>query len=338
MNYNYVIKMESGKIYDVIIAGGGPVGIWAAYYAGFRGLKALLIEASGELGGQAIYLYPEKEITDLPGIPSITGRDLVNNLLAQLRSVDAEVILEAKLISVSSREDVRVAVTSKGTFEGRFLLLTPGVGSFIPNRLGNPEVERFENKGVYYLVKSKEDFRGKKVLIVGGGDSAVDWALELSSIASQVYLAHRRTEFRAAELSLKKAVQKGVKIFVPYVLESVSGNSWVEKAHLRNLADSSTISLDVDAVLLMLGHKLDLSSIKGFNVEMDRDGILVNENCVTSDPRVLAAGDIAAPRNGIKQRLLVVGFAQATTAINYISKALRPEQPTFVHSTAVASN
>lgn len=329
--------MENAK-YDVIIVGGGPIGLWASYYAGFRGMKSLLLEASDVLGGQAIYLYPEKVITDLPGIPAITGKQLVDNLLVQMKSISSEYLLQAKVSAIVSSNGNKVVVTDKGSFEGSYVLLTPGVGNFVPNKLGNPKVEAFEGRGVYYFVKRKEDFKNKRVLIVGGGDSAVDWSLELAGIADKVYLVHRRNEFRAAASNVNRAVQLGVSVITPYTLESLMGNGAVEKAVLRSLNDSSELTLDVDAVLLMLGYKIDLSTVKSLNLELGQDGVLIDVNCVTSDPRILAAGDIATPRGGIKQKLLVVGFAQATTAINYINKMLRPSSPTFVHSTVITSD
>ncbi|MGC8661877.1 MAG: NAD(P)/FAD-dependent oxidoreductase [Nitrososphaeria archaeon] len=328
--------MKNEGIYDVIIIGGGPIGLWASYYAGFRGLRTLLVEASDTLGGQAIYLYPEKEITDLPGIPAITGKKLVDNLVLQMSSVNVDNVLQTKVISILGSNGNKAIITDKGRFEGKYVLLTPGIGNFLPNKLGNPEVEKFENNGVYYYVKNKEDFRNKNVLIVGGGDSAVDWAVEMIGIAQDIYLVHRRNEFRAAEANIKRITQAGVKILTPYVLDSLIGNGKVEKAVLKKITDSSQTTINVDSVLLMLGYKLDLSTIKGWNINIGQDGILVDANCVTNDPKILGAGDIASPRDGIKQKLLVIGFAQATTAINYISKALRPSYPTFIHSTTIS--
>ncbi len=325
--------MEQQGVYDVVIIGGGPIGLWASYYAGFRGLKTLLVEASDALGGQAIYLYPEKVITDLPGIPQITGKGLVDNLVVQMNSMKVDKLLQAKVISILDDSGNKEIITNKGKFTGKYILLTPGLGNFVPNKLGNPEVDKFENNGLYYIVKNKEDFRDKSVLIVGGGDSAVDWAIEMNRIAKEVYLVHRRNEFRAAEANIEKIVNGGVKILTPYVLDSIIGNGRIEKAVLKNVNDSSSKTLNVDAVLMMLGYKLDLSTIKGWNINLTQDGIIIDANCVTSDPRILAAGDIASPKEGIKQKLLVIGFAQATTAVNYISKVLRPSSPTFIHST-----
>ena len=325
--------MINKNIYDVIIIGGGPIGLWSSYYAGFRGLNTLLIEASDALGGQAIYLYPEKEITDLPGIPSITGKKLVENLVLQMNSVATDKVLETKVTSILSENDNKVVITDKGKFEGKFVLLTPGIGNFIPNKLNNPLVERFENNGVYYFVRNKEEFRNKNVLIVGGGDSAVDWTIEMIHLAKAVYLVHRRDEFKAAESNIKRIKEAGVKIYTPFVLDSLIGDGKVEKAVLKKITDGSQSVISVDSVLLMLGYKLDLSTIKGWNIEVGQDGIYIDSNCATNDPKIFAAGDIANPKSGIKQKLLVIGFAQATTAVNYISKTLRPSSPTYVHST-----
>ncbi|MEM0097521.1 MAG: NAD(P)/FAD-dependent oxidoreductase [Conexivisphaerales archaeon] len=325
--------MENQSTYDIIIIGGGPIGLWASYYSGFRGMRTLLVEASDSLGGQAIYLYPEKKITDLPGIPEITGNELVNNLVIQMKSVNVESVLQTKVVSILDNNGNKVIITDKGRFEGKYILLTPGIGNFVPNKLGNSQVERFENNGLYYYVKNKEDFRNKNVLIVGGGDSAVDWAAEMINIAKDVYLVHRRDEFRAAEANIQKVIQGGVKIYTPYTLDSLIGNGKIEKAVLKKITDFSQIAVNVDSVIMMLGYKLDLSTIKGWNINLSQDGILIDPNCRTSDPKIFAAGDIASLKEGIKQKLLVIGFAQATTAVNYISKELRPYNPTFVHST-----
>ena len=329
--------MEKETVYDVIVAGGGPVGIWAAYYSAFRGLNTILLESSESLGGQAVYLYPEKVITDIPGIPAVTGRDLVDRLIQQMNSVDVKSVLNAKVISITKENDIRRVLTSRGDYAGRYVILTPGLGNFVPNRLGLPDVDAYEGKGVYYFVKSKEDFRGKDVVIVGGGDSAVDWALELSSVAKTVYLVHRRNEFRAAQSNLKKLEELGVKFVVPYVVKSVAGNESLERVFLSRVDDGSTLEIEAQSMLMMLGYKLDLGSAKSWGVDVNPDGILIDSNCMTSDPKIYAAGDIAAPREGIKQKLLVIGFAQATTAINNISKNLHPYEPTFVHSTNIKS-
>lgn len=330
--------MEKETVYDVIIVGGGPIGIWAAYYSGFRGLNTVLLESSESLGGQAIYLYPEKVITDLPGIPAITGRELVEKLIQQMNSVEVRTVLNARVLSIGKENDIRRVFTSKGDYAGRFVILTPGLGNFVPNRLGLPEVDAFEGKGVYYFVKSKEDFRGKDVVIVGGGDSAVDWALELAPLAKTVYLVHRRNEFRAAQSNLKKLEKLGVKFVVPYVVKGVAGNESLERVFLSKVDDGSILEIEAQSMLMMLGYKLDLSSSKSWGVEVSPDGILIDSNCMTSDPKIYAAGDIAAPREGIKQKLLVIGFAQATTAINSISKNLHSYEPAFVHSTNIKSS
>ncbi len=324
------------EVFDVIVVGGGPVGLWAAYYSAFRGLKTVVIESTESLGGQAMYLYPEKVITDLPGIPAITGAELVRNLIKQMNSVSVESVTGANVTSVSKDKGLMKISTTKGEFEGKYVILTPGVGNFIPNKLNVPEVDSFEGKGLYYFVKSKEDFRDKEIAIVGGGDSAVDWALELAPIAKKVHLVHRRTEFRAAQSNINRAKELGVNFVVPYVVRSARGNSWIESVKLVNVQDNSEVELNVQALLMMLGYKLDVNSAKNWNVELDQNGILIDSNSRTSDPQIYAAGDIASPRNGIKQKLLVIGFAQATTAVNSIGKEINPYEPTYVHSTNVS--
>lgn len=327
--------MENHKVYDVIVAGGGPVGLWAAYYSAFRGLKTVVIESTKSLGGQAMYLYPEKVITDLPGIPAITGSELVKNLITQISSVNVEPVTDANVISISKSGEMRTVVTTKGDFTGKYIILTPGVGNFLPNKLGINEVDSYEGRGLYYFVKSREDFRGREIAIVGGGDSAVDWALELAPVAKKVYLIHRRTEFRAAQSNIKKAGDLGVTFIVPYVVKSAEGEKWIEGVKLANAADNSELELQVQAILMMLGYKLDISPAKNWGVEYDQSGILIDSKSMTSDPHIYAAGDISTPRNGTKQKLLIIGFAQATTAVNSISKQMNPYEPAYVHSTNV---
>lgn len=326
--------MSSDKIYDVIVIGGGPVGLFGTYYAGFRDLNVLLIEATEDLGGQITFLYPDKYIYDMPGFYEITGKELVKNLVKQAMKYNPDVRLGEKVLNIVKKGEMLFEVTTdKSTYNCRAILVTAGIGTFTPNKVEAENIAQFEGKGVFYYVRDVERFRGKRLLIVGGGDSAVDWALNLKDIAADTTLIHRRDVFRAHEKSVDELMHSKVKVKLFYVLKSVLGNEWVEKAIITNTQTNTDESLDVDDILVLVGYKADLSIMKKWGIEMDNRGLLVDELQQTSVPGIFAAGDVASPRSGFRQNLLAVGFGQAATAANRIKKLLQPNAPAFEHST-----
>ena len=321
---------ETNGIYDVIIVGAGPTGLFASFYAGMRGMKTMIVDALPEAGGQVAVLYPEKFIYDVPGFPKILGRDLVKHLVEQAMTFHPELHLEEQVqsLKVLGERDVELT-TSKGVYRTRSVLISAGIGAFSPNKIPIPGVERFEGRGIYYFVKEKAAFRGKRLLIVGGGDSAVDWALNLKDYAKKVTLIHRRDQFRAHEHSVAELRTSRVDVKLFYELKEVHGNGKVELATIFNNRTKEEEELPVDAVLAFLGFKADAGPIKNWGLEMEGKGraIKVGSNYQTSLPGVFAAGDIAgAP---VKLDLIAVCFGQAAVAINSVKAYVDPHAKVF---------
>jgi thioredoxin reductase len=326
--------MSDEKVSDVIVIGGGPVGLFGTYYAGFRSLNVTLIEATEDLGGQITFLYPDKMIYDMPGFYEVTGKEVVKNLVRQALKYNPTVRLGEKVLNISRKSDNQFEViTDKGRYLSKAILVTTGIGTFSPNKVDAEGLTQFEGKGVFYYVRDPERFRGKDLLIVGGGDSAVDWALNLKDIARSITLIHRRDVFRAHEKSVEALTHSDIKVKLFCILKSVSGNGWVERAVVTNTQTDTDEELTVNDVLVLVGYKADLSIMKQWGIQMDNRGLLVDETLETSVPGIFAAGDVAAPRSGFRQNLLAVGFGQAATAANRIKKILEPSAPSFEHST-----
>jgi ferredoxin/flavodoxin---NADP+ reductase len=317
-------------MYDVVIIGAGPTGLFASFYAGMRGMRTLILDALPEPGGQVAVLYPEKFIYDVPGFPKILGRDLVKQLVEQAMTFHPEIRLDEQVqqLTVHGERDIELT-TSRGSYRTRSVLISAGVGAFSPNKLDAPGVAQFEGKGVYYFVKEKVAFRGKHLLIVGGGDSAVDWALNLKDYARSVTLIHRRDQFRAHEHSVVELRHSPVEIKTFYELKELHGDGQPESATIFDNRTGAEQELPVDAALIFLGFKADSGPIKKWGLEMEGKGraIKVGPNFETNLPGVFAAGDIAgAP---IKLDLIAVCFGQAAIAVNSAKAYVDPRAKVF---------
>jgi thioredoxin reductase (NADPH) len=332
------VMPHGNDIYDITIIGAGPTGLFGAFYAGMRKMRVLLIEALPEMGGQLITLYPEKFIYDVPGFKKIIAKDLVANLIEQAMQFDHTVRLGEQVTSLSyvDEEQRTIAVkTNADTYYAKSVLVAAGIGAFKPNTVNVPGVEAFENKGVCYFVKDPTVFEGKHVMIVGGGDSAVDWALHMHELASSVTLIHRRDGFRAHESSIQALHESPVDVKLFYELQEVHGTDRVERVTIINNQTKETEERNVDAVLLSLGFKADLGPIKSWDISKDRI-IPVNPDQTTSMPGVYAAGDVAGTQ--VKIDLIATGFAQATIAINEAKTFIDPEAKLYPgHSSARSS-
>ncbi|MDG6929408.1 MAG: NAD(P)/FAD-dependent oxidoreductase [Nitrososphaerota archaeon] len=326
--------MAQEEVYDVIVLGGGPVGLFATYYAGFRGMSVKLIEATEDLGGQISLLYPDKYIYDMPGFYESVGSEIVKSLVMQARRYDPAVCLGEKALSVSRLAGQKFeVVTDRGRHFARSIIICTGIGAFTPNKVEAVGIPQFEGKGVFYYVKDPARFKGRKLLIVGGGDTAVDWALHLKDVASSVTLIHRREVFRAHEKSVEALSRSNVTLKLFCVLKEVKGTDWARRAVITNVQTNADEEMDVDDVLVLVGYKADLSIVKQWGLAMDARGILVDDMLETNVPGIFAAGDVASPKAGFRQNLLVVGFGQAATAANRVKKLLDPAASTFEHST-----
>ena len=314
--------------FDLAIIGGGPAGLFGAFYAGLRGMRTLLIEALPELGGQLAVLYPEKFIYDVPGFPKILARDLVKLLIEQAMQFEPTVRLEEQVTNLIPTGDRAITVaTTGGEYPSKAVLIAAGVGAFAPNKLEAPGVARLEGQGVFYFVKSKAQFAGKRLLIVGGGDSAVDWALNLQDTAAAITLIHRRDQFRAHEGSMRElhASQVDVKVF--HELREIHGEQTVEAVTIFNNQTREEAELPMDAVLLQLGFKADMGPIKNWGLSREKRSLRVNNSMATSMPGVFAAGDIAGAE--VKLDLIAVGFGQAAVAVNAAKIYIDPKARLF---------
>lgn len=318
------------EIFDITIVGAGPVGLYATYYSGLRDMKVKLIDALPQLGGQLTALYPEKFIYDVAGFPKILAKELAENLIAQAMQYEPAIFLNEKIIKLESLEDEKIIkLTSEGgnIHFSKTVVLSLGIGAFVPRKLDIPDVKRLEGRGIHYVVKDKSIFRGKNILIVGGGDSAVDWALNLEGIAKNVTLIHRRDVFKAHEDSLRKLFNSTVEVKTFYELKRIHGDEHVEGATIFDNRTGEEIYLDVQHILLFLGFLANLEFIQSWGLEIDKNAIKVNSKMETNIPGVYAAGDIVNYPGKLK--LISTGFGEAAIAVNNAKNYIEPASKYF---------
>jgi thioredoxin reductase (NADPH) len=315
-------------VFDIIIVGGGPTGLFALFYAGLRGLRAKLIDSLAELGGQLITLYPEKYIYDVAGFPKILAKDLVKQCVEQGLRFNPCVCLEEKVSELVYDHERLICIrTDKGEHWTRAVILTVGVGAFAPKKLNLPNIDQLEGRGIYYFVKEKSPFMDKTVLIVGGGDSAVDWALMLKDVAKKVILIHRRDQFRAHPQSVEELRVAPVEVKLFYELKAVHGSDQLEGVTIFHNKTKEETDLKVDAMILSLGFLADLGPIKKWGLAVEGNAIVVNERMQTNLPGVYAAGD--AVTHGGKLKLITTGHGEAAVAVNFAATYINPESKAF---------
>jgi len=309
-------QLESGNgMVDIAVIGGGPAGLFAAFYAGMRQASCKIIESMPQLGGQLAALYPEKYIYDVAGFPKVRAQELVDNLLEQMRHFPIEQCLEEKVVRLSKKAERHFVIeTTKGTHEARAVVITAGVGAFEPRKLDLPEASQFEGKNLHYFVSNLERFRGRRVLVSGGGDSAVDWSLMLEPIAEQVTLIHRRDKFRAHEHSVELLMQSKVNIRTPMEIASLNGDEAIRSVTLKNVKSGEETEFEVDDVIVNFGFVSSLGPIAEWGFDIADGSIVVDTRMETTIPGIFAAGDITTYPGKLK--LIAVGFGEAPTAIN----------------------
>jgi thioredoxin reductase (NADPH) len=322
---------NGNEVYDITIIGAGPAGLFGAFYAGLREMKVGIVDALDEPGGQLAALYPEKFIYDVPGYPKIISRDLVKHLVEQTMTWKPAMCLGERVQKLIRNDDGTLTLTSnKGEHHTRSVLICGGVGAFTPKKLPNPDLAQYENKGLYYSVRDKSIFRGKNILVVGGGDSAVDWALNLKDYAKRVTLIHRRDQFRAVQSAVTELANSDVDVKTFYELKTVNGNGKVESAVIFDNRSKEETTIPVDGVILTLGFNVDLGPIKDWGLEMvGTRYIKVNRKQETNIAGVYAAGDISAEEGVEPLNLIATGFSQACTAVNFMYQHLNPGAKAF---------
>jgi thioredoxin reductase (NADPH) len=326
-------------ISDLIIIGGGPTGLFGAFYAGFRGMAVKIVDSLSVLGGQLATLYPEKFIYDVPGFPKVLAKDLVAALVTQAMQHEPTLCLGERVqrLDFDPEHQLYTLQTDKQKHLTRTILIASGIGSFEPKRLQLESAQRFEGRGIYYSVTKLEEFRDKNLLIIGGGDSAVDWANSLCSIAKSITLIHRRDAFRAHERSVEKLHCSAVRVLTFYELKSILGTDHVEQAVVYDNRSKDEQALDVDAILVNIGFESSAGPLRDWHVKLHGTAIAVDATMCSSRPGIYAAGDSAAYAGKLK--LIATGFGEACTAVNHAKHFIDPASRVFPgHSTDIAKH
>ncbi|HVL99033.1 MAG TPA: NAD(P)/FAD-dependent oxidoreductase [Egibacteraceae bacterium] len=312
---------------DLLIVGAGPAGLYGAYYAGFRGLTTAIVDSLPEPGGQVAAMYPEKLIYDVGGFPAIKGQDLVDNCVEQANQFDPVYLLGHRAEELERHDDDTMTVTShKGRrVHCRAVVVTGGIGTFSPKTL--PAAEGFEGEGLVYFVPKLDAMEGKDVLIVGGGDSAFDWALNLQGIASSITLVHRRDRFRAHKHTVQQVMNSDARVLTFWEVAQIHGQDRVEAVEIFNNETDERETLKVQAIIAALGFKADIGPLKRWGLETDKRSLHVDTTMATNLPRIFAAGDITEYPGKVK--LISVGFGEAATAVNNAAIAIDPDAKLF---------
>jgi thioredoxin reductase len=310
---------------DLLIIGAGPTGLFSAYYAGFRGMRVAVVDSLPELGGQITAMYPEKQILDVAGFPSVKGRELVEGLVEQAALSEPTYLLERTASTLTEDEDgVTVGLEDGTTVRAKVVLITAGIGKFSPRPL--PAGDGWLGRGLEFFVPSFQPYVGKDVVIVGGGDSAFDWALHLEPVARSITLVHRRDAFRAHARTVEavKASPK-VDIVTKAEVSAIRGNGTVESIDIT--VDGELTTRPTQAVVAALGFIADLGPIQQWGIDVQKRHVVVDSSMRTNLSRVFAAGDITEYPG--KVRLIAVGFGEAATAVNNAAVVIDPTAHVF---------
>ena len=313
---------------DAIIIGAGPVGLFGVHQLGIKGLNAVVIDNLDKAGGQCIELYPDKPIYDIPGVPECTGEELTNKLLEQIKPFKTSFVLNERVDEIRQEKDSWFVKTNKNKeFFAPNIIIAGGVGSFEPRKLSLKNLEKYEGKSIFYAVQNKEEFKNKNISIFGGGDSALDWALELSKF-SRINLIHRRNEFRGAPHTLseiKKLEKEGkVSIKTPCQLESIEEDGSIKSITIK-FEDGKTEKLNTDIILSFFGLVMKLGPIAEWGLNMNKKTIKVNaENFETNKKGIFAVGDICSYPGKLK--LILSGFHEVALASVECFKRARPNE------------
>ena len=313
---------------DVLIIGAGPTGLFCAHQLGLIGLKCEIVDNLDKVGGQCIELYPDKPIYDIPAIPECTGEELTNNLLKQIKPLNIKFHLNDRVEKVKKNQNRwNIITTNKKEFNVSSIVIAGGVGSFEPRKFPIKECEKFEGKSIFYSIKDKNIFNNKTVTIFGGGDSALDWAIELSNNC-RINLVHRRDEFSGAQASVdkvKKLQSKGkLDLYTKFQLNLVKGNQNIESVTIKH-DDETTKELHTDYLLGFFGLIMQLGPILNWGLNLNKKTIEVNtENFETNQSGIFAIGDICAYPGKLK--LILSGFHEGALAARGCFKYARPEE------------
>jgi len=326
---------EDTKVYDITIIGGGPVGLFTAFYGGMRQASVKIIESLPQLGGQLSTLYPEKYIYDVAGFPKVRAQELVNNLKEQMGQFSPTVVLEQAVEQVDKQADgIFKLTTNSEVHYTKTIIITAGNGAFQPRKLELDGAEKYEGQNLHYFVDDLSKFSDRNVAILGGGDSAVDWALMLEPIAKNVKLIHRRDKFRAHEHSVELLKKSKVDILTPFVPSEVIGDTSIRQLVLEEVKGDRKEVLEIDDLIVNYGFVSSLGPIKNWGLAIEKNSIVVNSKMETNIEGIYAAGDICTYDGKVK--LIASGFGEAPTAVNNAKAFMDPKarvQP--LHSTSL---
>ena len=314
---------------DITILGAGPTGLFALFYAGMRGVSAQIIDALSEPGGQLTALYPEKYIFDVAGFPKVLAKDLVAGQLEQVKQFGFPMHFDQRVVSLEEDGGTFTLVTETDRFPTKAIVICAGIGAFSPRKLPQPCAEAWYGKGIHDRVLDPERFRGKQVLIIGGGDSAFDWAHQLLDRASSVTLAHRSDRFRAHAATVEEiraATAEGrARMLTFHELHDITGNGEnLSGVVLKDIKAKTTVAIDCDAILPMLGFVSDLGTMSEWGLNLEKDEIVVNSTMETGRQGIWAAGDITTYAGKLK--LIATGYSEAAIAVNQAVHWIYPDK------------
>lgn len=320
------------EIYDITIIGGGPVGLFTAFYAHLRHAKVKIIDSLPQLGGQPAILYPEKNILDIPAFRHLTGQELTDNLLDQLEPFETAICLEETVTGLEAGETIHIT-TNKGTHATKTVIIAMGAGAFKARPLEIENADHFDN--IHYHVSNIQQYADQNVVVLGGGDSAVDWSLAFDKIAKKTTIVHRREAFRALEHSMADLKASDVEILTPYLPSQLHGEGkQASQLTIQKVKSDETMTLPFDQLFVNYGFKSSVGTLKDWGVDLKRHRIIVNQKQETSLPGIYAVGDCCFYEG--KVDLIATGLGEAPTAVNNAMHYINPrERVQPMHSTSL---
>ena len=311
------------ELYDITIIGGGPVGLFAAFYAHLRQAKVKIIDSLAQLGGQPAILYPEKTILDVAGFSQISAQELINRLKEQLEPFDTTICLEETVLDIQDGPEHLIIETNQGIHLSKTVLIAMGGGAFKPRPLDIEGADQFDN--IHYFVSDLQQYKNQDLLVLGGGDSAVDWTLTLEPLAKSVSIAHRRDAFRALEHSVEALKNSSAQIHTPYLPQEILGaGNQAQALRLKKAKSDESIDLAFDHLFVNYGFKSSVGNLKQWDLDLKGHKILVNSKQETSRKGIYAAGDCCFYEG--KVDLIATGFGEAPTAVNNAMNFINPKE------------
>lgn len=310
------------EVFDITVIGGGPVGLFTAFYAHLRKAKVKIIDSLPQLGGQPAILYPEKTILDIPAFPHLTGQELTNQLLAQLAPFDTKVCLNETVIGIKKGEYFTIT-TSKEQHISKTIIIAMGGGAFKPRLLDIEGIENFHN--IHYHVSNLKQYANQRVVVLGGGDSAVDWALAFHEQGCDTHIIHRREQFRAMEHSVERLLASDIMIHTPYLPKAIQGQGGLATdIECQQVKSKESLTVSFDHLFVNYGFKSSVGRLKEWGLELQRNRILVNRKHETSIQGIYAVGDCCAYDGKID--LIATGLGEAPVAVNHAMHFMNPAE------------